>query len=350
MKTALRLTAAALAIVLAPGLCPPAGAASPGAAKAMGHAIADMVERVMPSVVVVRTEATRYYLTRDPYFGRLYRIPEPLAGLGSGVIVSKDGFVLTNRHVVDDAEHIEVALSDGTKHSARLVGEDPHTDLAVLKIDAPAGRAFVPIEPGDSDGLRVGEFVIAIGSPFSLDSSVTLGIVSQKGRSIGALPYEDFIQTDASVNRGNSGGPLVDMDGRMVGVNTLITTSGRSEGNIGISFAIPANLAMRVAGALMKEGEWRRPWIGILMEEADQGVAIARVVPGGPAAGAGLHVGDMIVAIENAAVRNPRDVQRAIMNRKVGEAVRLTVLRGGDTVDVTFNTAAMPAPAPLPRP
>lgn len=335
----------ALLVAAAFHLPVPARAVSAGAAKAMGNAIADVVDQVMPAVVVVRTEATRYRLAQDWFFGRLYRIPERLAGMGSGVIISKDGYLITNRHVVDGAQQIEVVLNDGSKHPAELVGEDPQTDLAVLKIDTSERKEFPYLEAGDSDALRVGEFVMAIGSPFSLSSSVTLGIVSQKGRAIGALPYEDFIQTDAAVNRGNSGGPLVDMDGKVVGINTIIQTTGYSEGNIGISFAIPINLAMNVAKSIMKDGSWNRPWIGILMEEAPDGVQVGRVVPQSPAERAGLEPGDIITAVEGTAVREAREVQRAIMNRKAGEAVALSVRRGAKTLKLSISTESMPAPA-----
>jgi serine protease Do len=319
-------------------------AVSAGVAKAMGNAVADIVERVMPAVVVVRTEATRYRIAQDWFFGRIYRIPERLAGMGSGVIISKDGYILTNRHVIDGAAQIEVVLHDGNKYSAVLVGEDPQTDIAVLHIEDAQRKEFPFLEAGDSDALRVGEFVMAIGSPFSLRSSVTLGIVSQKGRSIGALPYEDFIQTDAAVNRGNSGGPLVNVDGKWVGINTMIQTAGFSEGNIGISFAIPANLAMNVAQAIIKEGRWSRPWIGIVMEETPDGVQIGRVLPQSPAARAGLAVGDLIRAADGADVREARDVQRIIMNRKAGDPINLRVVRGKKTIDVEVTTEAMPVP------
>lgn len=326
---------------------PDARAVSAGAAKALGHAIADVVEQVMPAVVVVRTETTRYRLAQDWYFGRLYRIPERLAGMGSGIIITKDGYVLTNRHVIDGAQQIEVVLNDGAIYPAKLMGEDPQTDVAVLRIDDAQRKEFPHLEPGDSDALRVGEFVMAIGSPFSLSSSVTLGIVSQKGRSIGALPYEDFIQTDAAVNRGNSGGPLVDMEGRVVGINTIIQTSGLSEGNIGISFAIPINLAMTVARSLIKDGNWRRPWIGILMTEDGDQVSIARVSAQSPAMRAGLRPGDVIRAIDGVSVRQARDVQRAIMSRSVGDSVKLSVLRDKKTIEFTLTPESMPAPASL---
>lgn len=319
-------------------------AMSPASAKAFGNAIADVVEKVMPAVVVVRTESTQYRIAQDWFFGRIYRIPERLAGMGSGVIFTRDGYILTNRHVVDGATQIEVVLNDGNKYAARLVGEDPQTDIAVLHIEDPGRKEFPFLEAGDSDALRVGEFVLAIGSPFSLRSSVTLGIVSQKGRSIGALPYEDFIQTDAAVNRGNSGGPLVDFEGKWVGINTMIQTAGFSEGNIGISFAIPSKLAMTVAQSIIQDGGWSRPWIGIMMEEQNGSVVIGRVMPQSPASRAGLTSGDVIRAVDGADVREARDVQRLIMNRKAGDPVKMRITRGKKNLDVEVTTESMPAP------
>ena len=321
-----------------------ARAATPGAAKMFGSEIADTVEKVMPSVVVVRTEAVKYYIGQDGLFGRLYRIPEKLAGQGSGVVISKDGFILTNNHVVDEAENIEVVFNDGTKVSAKVVGADPHTDLAVLKVGGPRRADLRAIQIGDSDALRVGEFVIAVGSPFSLKSSVTLGIVSQKGRALDMLPYEDFIQTDAAVNMGNSGGPLLDVDGHMVGINSVIQTSGDSDGNIGISFAIPANLAMTVAQSLMKSGKWVRPWIGVSMAEEGGRVLVDGIVSGSPAARAGLAEGDVIVSVDGSEAHTAHDVQRVILERPSGEKVTLKILRADKERTVTLSTAEMPEP------
>lgn len=333
-----------LALLLSILLAGHAPAATPNLAKVMGTAIADVVERVMPSVVVVRTEATRYRVAQDWYFGRLYRIPERLAGQGSGVIISKDGYVLTNRHVIDGAQEIEVVLNDGTIHAADLVGEDFQIDLAVLRIKEPPPGGFPFLEPGDSDALRVGEFVMALGSPFSLSSSVTLGIVSQKGRAIGALPYEDFIQTDAAVNRGNSGGPLVDMDGKLVGINTMIQTAGYSEGNIGISFAIPANLAMTVAESIKKNGRWQRPWIGIRMEDAERGVLVVAVEPDSPAARAGLRPGDLLLTVGDTEARSPNEVRRAVTSGDAGQELDVRFERKGQEQVLTLKTEPLPMP------
>lgn len=353
----------------APTSPPPALAGGSGALKAFGREIADMVERVMPSVVVVRTEAVEYHIARDPYHGRWYKIPERLAGQGSGVIIRKEGYVLTSNHVVEDAQHIQVALPDGSQFTAHVVGFDAMTDLAVLKIEKAGNRVFTTIEPGDSDKVRVGEFAIAIGSPFTLNSSVTLGIVSQKGRAVGMLPYEDFIQTDASINLGNSGGPLVDVEGKLIGINAVIQTAGpAAQGSIGIGFAVPANLAVRVAKDLIEHGHVQRPWIGIQMRDPEEydgdaavrhgrngraapeaavaparkGVFVAEVVTQGPADKAGLHAGDLITSVDGQSVASVHDVQKVVWLRGAGEALRVEVQRDGQKKSVLITSEPMP--------
>ena len=317
-----------------------APAATAGAMKAFGNEIADTVDKVMPSVVVIRTEATKYHVARDTYWGNYYRIPEKLAGQGSGVIITKDGYILTNNHVIDQASEIEVVLNDGSKYPAKLVGRDPYTDLAVIKIEAAGADAFTAVETGDSDDLRVGEFAIAIGSPFSLSSSVTLGIVSQKGRSIGMLPYEDFIQTDAAVNPGNSGGPLVDIDGKLIGINALIqSTSG---GSVGIGFAVPANLAMSVAKSIMATGRWERPWLGISMNLTRNGVVAEEIIGNAPADKAGIKEGDILIEINGLEVHEPRDVQRAVLKGRIGDTVDMKVQRLGTESSYKIVTETMP--------
>jgi S1-C subfamily serine protease len=330
-------------------------AAGPSVARQLGDAVADAVDRVMPAVVVIRTESVVYHAAQDVFFGTLYGIPERLAGQGSGVIIRSDGHVLTSHHVIDRAEEIEVVLDDGTKYPADLVGRDPMTDLAMLKIRAPQGTTFPTIEAGDSDRLRIGEFVIAIGSPFSLNSSVTLGIVSQKGRSVGRLPYEDFIQTDASINPGNSGGPLVDLDGRMVGINAMIQTgSPLVQGSVGIGFAVPANLAMRIADQLVEHRVVDRPWLGVQLQEMEArplpgrgatrepGVRIGEIFNHTPAARVGLAEGDVILKVNGVPVSNPRAVQREVFKCRVGDAVKLDLRRGEKEVVFEVLTDRMP--------
>jgi len=339
-----------------------APAVGPSVAKQMSTAVADVVERVMPAVVVVRTEATQVHLARDPFWGRVYRIPERLAGQGSGAIIRKEGYILTSYHVVKGAQQIEVVLPDGAKFPAKVVGRDAVTDLAVLKIEKAGNREFPVIAPGDSDKMRVGEFVIAIGSPFSLNSSVTLGIISQKGRAVGLLPYEDFIQTDASINPGNSGGPLVDMDGRLAGINAVIqTASPYAQGNIGIGFAVPANLALRVANELIAHGRIDRPWLGIQMRDRDaeaelttrtgrhartlsaaRGVEVVEVIENAPADKAGLQVGDVIVRVADQPVTSTHAVQSMVWKYHSGDAIPIEVNRRGQTRVFKVVTERMP--------
>jgi S1-C subfamily serine protease len=329
-------------------------AASPNAARAMGTAIADAVERVMPAVVVIRTESVVYRPARDLFRGRIFGVPEWLEGLGSGVIINTNGYVLTSSHVIQKADIIEIVLNDGKKYRATLVGQDPATDLAVLKIQTEENKMFPTVEIGDSDALRVGEFVIAIGSPFSLDSSVTLGIVSQKGRYMGLLPYEDFIQTDASINPGNSGGPLVDVDGRMVGINSIIQVGGpQSQGNIGIGFAVPINMAMNVADSIIRTGKVIRSWIGVrlgkLSEEdyaqlpdIQQGVMVVEVIRRSPADKVGLKQGDIITQADGKPVSEPRDLQLMVIRHQPGDILKLVVFRLGKWLEVELPTEQMP--------
>ena len=303
-------------------------------ARDLSNAIADAVEKVMPSVVVVRTEKTQMVRTvvqRDPFgFVREYRyVPEQLAGEGSGVIIDERGYIITSYHVIKDAEWIEVVFFDGSKKSVSEVGHDEATDLAVLKIEESA-ESYPSVEFGDSSALRVGEMVIAIGSPFSLQSSATVGHVSQKGRRIEVLPYEDFIQTDAAINEGNSGGPLVDVDGRLVGINAAILSEAQEKG-IGIAFAVPSNLGMVIAQSLIEEGKHEWPWIGAAFGAYsvpdDKRLRITRIWKETPAAEAGLQVGDRIVSVDGQPVKDEYDVLRVIVNHSVGDQVFFVIER-----------------------
>jgi len=342
------LLAAACSVLLAAGAAPAVG---PGIAKQLSREIADTVEKVMPSVVVVRTEATHYYRAYDLFYGRRYTIPQVMAGLGSGMIIDAQGHILTSRHVVAGAQEVTIVLNDETTLKAEIVGMDATTDLAVLKIEKADKLKLVPISLGDSDALRVGEMVIAAGSPFSLASSVTMGIVSQKGRSVGVLPFEDFIQTDAPINPGNSGGPLIDLDGRMVGINSVIQTSGASQGNIGIGFAVPVNLARRVVDSILKSGRFERPWLGIAWDDVDQepeagaprGILVAEVYRGTPAAKAGLRPGDVLLKADELPLNTSHDLMRAVLTRAVGDRINLQVRRGRQILPLSVPTAAMPA-------
>ncbi len=305
-------------------------------ARELNTALGDAVERVMPSVVVIRTEKTQYVLklVQKDLFGFLHefrRVPEQLAGEGSGVIIDERGYIITSYHVVEKVEWIEVVLDDGTKYSAEEIGHDQATDLAVLRIklkDQDEGTTFPAVEFGDSDALRIGEMVIAIGSPYSLQSSVTVGHVSQKGRRMQVLPYEDFIQTDFSINEGNSGGPLIDVDGRLVGINAAILTDATKEG-VGIAFAVPSNLAMVIATSLIETGKHQWPWVGASFgtygTAGDNRLRVVRVWRDTPAARAGIQVGDLVLDVDGKSVKDEYDVYRIIFNHAVGDAVRFHI-------------------------
>lgn len=347
MNTSLRSVFCA-AILLGLGVpLMPVSAVPPGAARKLGTDIADAVERVMPAVVVVRTRETRLHVAHDVFFGH-YEIPEDLAGQGSGMIISKDGYVLTNNHVVDSADEIEVVTENGVAYPAELVGRDYNTDLAVLKILDDGD--FSCVEFVDSDTLRAGEFVVAIGSPFSLQSTVTLGIISQIGRVFGPMPFVDYIQTDASINRGNSGGPLIDVDGRVAGVNTFIQTAGPySAGSVGIGFAIPANLAKKVSQSIIATGESRLPWIGIAMQPDATGVEVIRVAEEGPAYKGGVRSQDILTAVGGVTVRSTMDVKKAVQKSTVGEGLDIQVLRGDEALNLVVIPDALPDPWGLNR-
>ncbi len=254
--------------------------------------------------------------------------------LGSGFIIDSDGYIVTNNHVIEDADEITVKIANGKEYEAEIVGRDPSTDLALIKVD-PKER-LSPLVLGDSDKMVVGNWVVAIGSPFGLEQTVTAGIVSAKGRTIGSGPYDDFIQTDASINFGNSGGPLFNMKGEVIGINTAITASGQ-----GIGFAIPSNLAKDVIAQLRDKGEVTRGWLGVGIQDLDEeladyykvenreGALITQVFEGDPAAKAGIQVKDVIVAIDGVPITSSRDLTRMIAKKAVGKKAKITVIRDG---------------------
>ena len=266
--------------------------------------------------------------------------------LGSGFIISPDGYVVTNNHVIDGADEIEVFLTDGQRLAAELVGRDDKTDLAVLKVDAGTDLPFV--EFGDSDSAVVGDWVMAIGNPFGLGGSVTLGIVSARNRDIQSGPYDQFIQTDASINQGNSGGPLFDMNGKVVGINTAIIARGGS--SLGIGFAVPVNLARPVIEQLSEFGETRRGWLGVGIQEVTLDIAaslgrqdtagalVIDITPGGPSDGSVLE-GDIILEFDSKPIARMRDLPRVVAETPVGKAVPVKVLRNGEetTLDITLG-------------
>ena len=269
--------------------------------------------------------------------------------LGSGFIISRDGYVLTNNHVVADADEIIVRLSDRSELEARLVGADPRTDVALLKVE---GRNLPTVRLGNSERLKVGEWVLAIGSPFGFDHSVTAGIVSAKGRSLPNENYVPFIQTDVAINPGNSGGPLFNLEGEVVGINSQIFT--RSGGFMGLSFAIPIDVAMNVAEQLKADGKVSRGWLGVVIQEVNKdlaesfgldkpaGALVAQVLDGGPAARGGLRVGDVILAIDGRPIVVSADLPHQVGNLKPGTRVRLDVVRGGERQRIDLAIGALP--------
>ncbi len=309
--------------------------------------LAPMIERVTPAVVNIATvnqiDLSGHPLLRDPVFRWFFdlpnhRKPRKSQSLGSGVVVdARKGLVLTNQHVVAGADEIEVTLVGGQTLRATLVGSDPETDVAVLRIPA---ESLSDIPLADSDRLRVGDFVVAIGNPFGLKQSVTSGIVSALGRSgLGIEGYENFIQTDASINPGNSGGPLVNLRGELVGINTAILAPGG--GNIGIGFAIPVNMARAVMNQLLEHGEIRRGTFGAATQDLDaelaralgvkgqEGAVVIEVEPGSAAARAGLRVGDVVVALNGIPVHNASDLRNQVGLVRIGGRIDMEVIRDG---------------------
>ncbi len=315
-------------------------------------AVADKVGSAVVQIEVTARDESADQVSR--FFGR--NGEGPIArGTGSGVIFTADGAILTNNHVIDNALTINVRLRDGRYLPARLIGRDPATDLAVIKIDAPNVTAA---KFGDSDQARVGEWVVAIGSPFGLTYSVTAGVLSAKGRGgIGMNAIEDYLQTDASINPGNSGGPLCDLDGRVLGINTMIVGRGS-----GIGFAVPSNMAKRVAEQLVKNGRVQRAWIGVGIQditpelgaamkvEARSGALINQVSDGGPGQKANLKPGDVIASVGGRPVHDSHELIREVMTHEVGDTVALEIVREGKKYGSSAILAARPEAqaAPLP--
>ena len=278
---------------------------------------------------------------RERFFGGpLPQGPSRQSSLGSGFILDREGLILTNNHVVEDAKKIVVRLSDEREFEAKVVGRDPKTDIAVIKIHAEGNLPTAPL--GDSDRLEVGEWVLAIGNPFGLEHTVTSGIVSAKGRHIGAGPYDDFIQTDASINPGNSGGPLINMRGEVVGINTALFSRGGS--NIGIGFAIPINLIKELLPQLKEQGKVTRGWLGVVIQRVTPAIAeplgldkatgalVAEVLKGTPAEQGGMRVGDVIIEFDGRGVKESNDLPIIVARTPVGRVVSVKVLREGEEV------------------
>ena len=341
----------------------PASALRPAAlgpgAGAVSASYAAAAQRAAPAVVSVITSKSpmsRGRQAEDPWFRYFFGEPGNPAqsGIGSGVIVSDDGYVLTNNHVVDRMDDIEVVLTDGRRSRAEVVGTDPESDLALLRVQLDKLPA---VSFGDSDTLQVGDVVLAIGNPFGVGQTVTSGIVSALGRNqLGINTFENFIQTDAAINPGNSGGALVDASGNLMGINTAIYS--RSGGNLGIGFAIPVSTARLVVEGLVRDGVVTRGWIGVEPRDltpemaetfnlrASQGVLITGVLQGGPASDGGLRPGDVVTKVAQTPVANTAQLLNAVASLKPHSRARLEVQRSGREVEVTVTVAQRPrAPA-----
>lgn len=348
----------------------PSRSVTPGVAAGTSGAVApvqatnsygDAVQRASPSVVNISStkqiRSPRHPLLNDPIFRRFFGDQfsddtQRASSLGSGVIVSASGYVLTNNHVVEAADEIEVALADGKKLLAKVVGNDPETDLAVLRVDS---EDLPAMTFGSSEALRVGDVVLAIGNPFNLGHTVTLGIVSALGRSgLGVSTFENFIQTDAAINPGNSGGALIDASGNLVGINTAIFTPNGS--SAGIGFAIPVATAKMVLDQIVKTGSVTRGWIGVEVQEITapmaesfklpntRGALIAGVLRSGPADKAGIKTGDILVEVQGKPVADPAGMLNLIAALAPGQSAKVRLKRQGQDVDATVTVGRRPKP------
>lgn len=337
-------------------------------AQQLERAFSYAARRAQPAVVTVYTQkevqiggARSPFGPRSP-FDRFFEdmFPEredrsrEVTGLGSGVIIRSNGYILTNYHVIKDVDEISIKLQNDERIQAELVGSDPKTDLAVIKID----RSDLPTADfADSSKVKVGQWAIAIGSPFHLQNSVSIGHVSATHRSIEAMPgqnsiqYQDFIQTDAAINQGNSGGPLVDIEGNIIGINTMIqSTSG---GNQGIGFAVSSDLASRTASDIIEYGHVKRPWLGVAIQELDpdvreehfgeqSGVIVSEVIGGSPADEAGIQQGDLITHFNGETVESPLELQQSVLAQSIGDDVTITIKREGEQMELSTELAELP--------
>ena len=311
-------------------------------------AFVQVYKNTKDSIVNIRTKKTVTVNTYNPLeellFGRSGGVEKRESGaLGSGFVVSEDGYIVTNNHVVSNADEIFVKFSDGREYKTKLIGTSPEVDIAVLKIEA--NEKFKPLEFSDSDKIEIGQWAIAFGNPMGLNDSMTVGVISAAGRSsLGIEEIENFIQTDAAINQGNSGGPLIDINGKVIGVNTaILSTSG---GSVGLGFAIPSNLASVVKDSIIATGKFEKPYIGVYLNNLDSekikalnikstnGVLIAKVVADGPAARAGIQANDVIVAVNGKAVNSAGAFIGELAAKKVGETVELSVIRNSQTVKI----------------
>ena len=318
-------------------------------AKMVPSSFADLAEKLMPSVVniastqTIRTTSNPFpfeFPEGSPFEDMFKEFNQPserkATGLGSGFIIDEKGIVVTNNHVIQGAEDIVVSVNGSKEYKAKVIGKDPYMDLAVLQIVS--DEKFIPVSFGDSDKARIGDWVIAIGNPYGFGGTVTTGIISSRNRDIGLTRYDDFIQTDASINVGNSGGPLFDLDGKVVGINTAIIAPGRS-GSIGIGFAIPSNSASKVIEQLLEFGETKRGWLGVRIQlvtkeiaeieklEKPEGALVASVSEGSPAAKGGIKAGDIILEFDGKKVDTMRTLPKLVAQTKVGKRVTVKIWR-----------------------
>jgi serine protease Do len=350
-------------------------APAPAFARGAPDTFSPLAERLLPTVVNIATTQTLKSgvaelmpdlppdsplqdLFKD-YLSKNKNVPRHVTALGSGFIIDPSGLIVTNNHVIDDAEDITVTLNDGTSLPAKLIGRDPKTDLAIVKVNPT--KPLPAAHFGDSDRAHVGDWVIAIGNPFGLGSTVTAGIVSARNRDIASGPYDDFIQTDAPINRGNSGGPLFDMDGNVVGINSAIFSP--SGGSVGIGFSIPSNMAREVIDQIRQYGQARRGWLGVRIQQVTsdiaeglglpgtQGALVADVTASGPAAKAGVENGDLILSFDGKPINESRTLPRVVADTPIGKTVNMDVLRKGKKEVLRVTVAKLDdtdgtAPAP----
>ncbi len=329
--------------------------------KAQPATFRDLSKRLMPAVVNISTSQALApngmpaFPDGSPmerfneYFGRDGEGAERQGSLGSGFVISADGFIITNNHVIENADEIVINFSDGRELTARLVGRDAETDIAVLKVTAPAALPFVDF--ADSDRAEVGDWVIAIGNPYGFGGSVSQGIISARNRDLNSGKFDDFIQTDAAINRGNSGGPLFNLGGQVVGVNTAIISP--TGGSVGIGFSVPANQVRRISKQLIAEGRVRRAWIGVNVQDADAdlvkamrargkgGVIITRLADDGPAKAAKLAVGDLVLSYNGKAVTSVRELTRAVSESNIGKPVALSIVRNGKAMSLALTPSEL---------
>lgn len=329
---------------------------------------ADVIEQVSPAVVNITVTKQPVQLSSNQvpvpdgaapfedffrqfgFGGPNWPQPAPMRGEGSGFIIDADGYIATNNHVVDSASEVTVTLDSGEQLTARVVGTDPRTDLALLKVDN--GGDLPSLELGDSDSARVGDWVLAIGNPFGLGGSATAGIISARGRDIQSGPYDDFLQIDAPINSGNSGGPVFNAAGEVIGINTAIFSP--NGGNIGIGFAIPSNQAESILADLREEGQVNRGWFGVSIgpvdapgdfyvpEDVTSGALIASIVENGPAALAGFQSGDIVTAVDGQAIDSPRELTRLIGDMDAGDEVEIEFLRNGERMEASAVLGLFP--------